>query len=432
MIPKTFALDFARAIIDYKLSLNDNVDYFSNDNHNGIANYSFFEHLKSNEAVNRYVKTFEDLTKQQNRTSLAGFGILSTNESPTITNLYDAFISPFEFNYVIRCLLKDRDKMLGTLYHLIDELKGRKVDVAQLDTGVLFPVGTITDVIHNGDFIGNVSNTTISTLLTYLYSLGIPENEWEENDYLYAEKNGKLARYEYINELWVENETYFIGNLEHNSFNKFKVSLSLNDISINQPFTLNALEYITFEMGGSATLVNDGVRLGNDLVRVYIKKHKVVISENSNNDIYFDDLAQTEGYGQNEYTELEPLEIPSNANANTIANQLRSNFFIPNSHTDSVGHSIQYSFVCDMGNDLLRHWFNYARYHECNLGADNIIQYESITPNIIYKVKEQWSSWGVVEFHEVLGKLNEDVDIENTEADITTLNLSFQLQGVNN
>ena len=427
MIPKTFALDFVRAIIDYKLSFNDNTEYFSNDNYNGIANYSFFEHLKSNEAVNRYVSTFEELTKQQNRTHLAGFGILSTNESPTITNLYDAFISPFEFTYVIRCLLKDRDKMLGTLYHLIDELKGRKIDVAQLDSGVLFPVGTITDIIHNGDFIGSVDNTSVSAILTSLYAKGIPTNEWQENDYLYAEKNGKLARYEYINDLWVENQTYFSEELEHTSFNKFKVSLSLNDISINQPFTLDALEYITFEMGGSATLVNNGVRLGNDLVRVYVKKYKVVISENSNSDIYFDNLAE-----ENPFIEVEPLEIPSNANANTIANQLRSNFFIPNSHTDSVGHAIQYSFVCDMSISLLKSLFNYARYHECNLGQNNTIIYESITPNIIYKVKEQWSSWGEVEFHEYYGKLNEDIDIENTEADITTLNLSFQLQGENN
>ena len=431
MIPKTFALDFVRAIIDYKLSFNDNTEYFNNDNYNGIATYSFFEHLASDNAVDRYVKKFQQLTEQQNRSHLVGFGILSVNNSPTITNLYDAFISPFEFTYTVRCKLSNRDKMLGTLYHLIDELKGRKVDVAQFDTGVLFPVGTITDTLKVGDFIGDLTSTTIAAKLTSIGNLGITIPTWQENDYLYAEESGKIVRYEYLSSLWVRNDTYFIDELAHNSFEKYKVSLSLNDISINQPFTLDSTEYITFQMGGSATLVDSSVRLGNDLVRVYIKKYKVVVSDNTNNDVYFDTLATSESKVNN-YIEVEPLELPSNANANTFANQLRSNYFLPNSHTDSVGHLLQYSFICDMSNSLIKSWFNYARYHECNLTNASAIQFESITPNIIYKVKEQWSSWGYLEFHEIYGKLSEDIDIENTEADITTINLSFQLQGENN
>lgn len=431
MIPKTFALDFVRAIIDYKLSFNDNVEYFNDDKYNGIANFSFFEHLASEENVDRYVKVFQELTKQQNRSHLVGFGIVSVNQSPTITNLYDAFISPFEFTYVIRCRLADRDKMLGTLYHLIDETKGRKIDVAQLDTGVLFPVGTITDTVKNGDFIGSVDGTTISALLTSIGSLGISLPTWQENDYLYVEESGKIARYEYLSSLWVKNTTYFTNNLAHTSFEKYKVSISFNDITINQPFTLDATEYITFQLGGSATLVNNAIRLGNDLVRVYIKKDKIITSDNSANNISFDTLATSEGT-INPYTEIEPLELPSNANANTIANQLRSNFFLPNSHTDSVAHTIQYTFVCDMSIGLLKQLFNYGRYHECNLGASGVIKFESITPNIIYKIKEQWCSWGVVEIHEFIAKLGEDIDIENTESDTTTIGLSFQLQGANN
>lgn len=432
MIPKTFALDFVRAIIDYKLSFNNDEEYFSNDSYNGIANFSFYEHLASDNAVDRYVKTFEDLTSKQNRTHLAGFGILSVENSPTITNLYDAFISPFEFTYRIRCKLANRDKMLGTLYHLIDELKGRKVDVAQLNTGVLFPVGTITDYVKVGDFIGKITNTiSIDDLLNDLADKDIGIPTWEEGDYLYAEHNGKLVRYEYSEsaETFVENTTYFINNLAHTSFTKYKVSLSLNDISINQPFTLNSEEMITFALGGSATLVNNSVRLGNDLVRVFIQKYKIVISDNSNNDIYFDDLATSKGI-ENSWFEVEPLELPSNANANTVQSQLRSNFFVPNSHTDSVGHLLQYSFVCDMENTLLKSLFDYARYHECNLGENNTIEWGSITPNIIYKIAEIWSSWGNVEVKNIYGKLTEDIDIENTEADITTINLSFQIQNL--
>lgn len=434
MIPKTFAIDFVRAVIDYKLSKNDNVEYFDNDNHNGIANFSFFEHLASDGAVDRYVRKFQELTEQQNRTHLAGFGILAVSNSPTITNLYDAFISPFEFTYTIRCKLADRDKMLGTLYHLIDELKGRKIDIAQLDTGVLFPVGTITDTLKSGDFIGVLVDATsiqVQAKINSITSLNIV-NTLVDGDYVFAEIDGKLTKWNYENGSFYQDTTYFTNELAHKSFEKYKISLALNDISTNQPFTLNAVEQITFQLGGSATLVNNKVRLGNDLVRVYIKKDKIVVSDNDANNIYFDDLASAVNK-TNDYIELEPLELPSNANANTVANQLRSNFFVPNSHTDSVAHTLQYSFVCDLENSLIKGWFDYARYHECKLSSINkSIVFESVTPNIIYKIKEQWSSWGNIEFHEILGKLNDDVDIENTEADILTLNLSFQLQGENN
>lgn len=418
MIPKTFQLDFIRAIVDYKLSFNDNETYFSN---NELKNYSFYEHITTDTAANRYVQTIQDLTKQLNRTQYNGLGVFSINQTPSITNLYDAFISPFEFTYVIRCQLKDRDKMVDTLYHLIDELKGRKVDVAQLDTGVLFPVGTITEEVKVGDFVGEITLTTsIDDLLTALYSKGITIPTWENEDYLYAKEDGKLVRYYYNNGVWVEDTTYFIEELSHSSFTKYKVSLSFNDITVNTPYSLDAEEYVSFELGGSATLVNGSVQLGNDLVRVFIKKNKIITGDSQ-------EFTFTNGY-----QEIEPLEIPSNSNANSIPNQLRSNFFQVNSHTDSLAYTLQYTFVCDFSIDIIKQWFLYARYHICNLGNDNSLTQDSMTPNIIYDIKEIWSSWGEVDVRNVLGKINEDIAIENTEADILTLGLSFQLQGENN
>ena len=421
---KTFQIDFIRAIVDYKLSLNDGEVYFGLPN---IANFSFYEHLEKDEEVNRYVERFRQLTEQQNRTLYNGFGILNTNQSPSITNLYDAFISPFEFTYTLRCKLKDRDKMIATIYHLIETLKGRKIDIAQLDSGKLFPVCTITDRVHIGDFIitpsGNDSLTT--KLTTYFSSLtttyGITVPTWKNDDYIYSEVSGKLVRYIFKDNTWLVDDLYWETNgLEHNSFEKYKVSLAFNDTTTNSPFTLNAEEYCTIVCGGSATLVNDSVRLGNDLVRLYIKKNKVILTQNSN-------FSFSSGY-----TELEPLELPSNANANSVMNQLRSNYFVPNSHTDSVAHTLQYTFVADLSITLIKQWFAYARYHKCNLAEGNAIQETSITPNIIYDIREQWSSWGIIEFVNVLGKLNEDIDLENTEADIMTMALSFQLQGENN
>ena len=50
---KTFQIDFIRAIVDHKLSLNDGETYFGLPN---IANFSFYEHLERDEEVDRYVE----------------------------------------------------------------------------------------------------------------------------------------------------------------------------------------------------------------------------------------------------------------------------------------------------------------------------------------------------------------------------------------
>ena len=78
---KTFQIDFIRAIVDYKFSFNDGEEYFGLEN---IANYSFYEHLERDEEVDRYVKTFRELTEQQNRTIYNGFGIFATNDNPQL------------------------------------------------------------------------------------------------------------------------------------------------------------------------------------------------------------------------------------------------------------------------------------------------------------------------------------------------------------
>ena len=416
---KVMQIDFIRSVLERKLmSFSSGETYF---NDTDISLYSFYEQLTSKDEVNRYVERYNDLVKQQNKMNLVGFGIVTVTDNPSITNLKKSFVSPFEWACTIRCTLANRDKMISTIYQLIKEMKGKKQDVAQLDNGKLVPVGTITNslslTIENYDYIGEVSlapSSEINALLSNLTSnYGLTNNA----TIVYVEHSGKLQLYEYKsnNSTWVNISDDFVP--EHNSFEKMKIDLSFDDIKVDEPYTLDSNEFCTITFGGTATLTNANIRLGNDLTHVVFSKYLV----KGETDYIF---------GSNSY-DLEPLEMPSGLNANTLPNQLRSNYFKANTHTDSIAASIQYTFILDMESTILKQWFEYGRYGICNLSESGAIEDTSITPNIIYKVKEYWASWGAISVYEYKGKIVEDIDIENTESDTMTLGIALQVQGDN-
>ena len=190
------------------------------------------------------------------------------------------------------------------------------------------------------------------------------------------------------------------------------VSISFDSENCNEPRTLNAEDYCDIRFGGSATLTSKGIMLGNQLTKLGIKRLKVVTSDNGASDITFNDND----------TWLEPLEMPSGNSADTMLNQLTSNNFVNNSHTNNISITNQYTFVLDENIDLLKQFFKYGRY--------GIQTY--ITPNIIYSVTEIFSKWGVVEINTFKAKIVESVDIENTESDTLTISLPMQIQGDNN
>jgi hypothetical protein len=436
---KTFPLDFVRVALEQTL-LEQHIEnnyFFGGDDQVKITSY--YEQLANQDEVNRFVETFRDLADQQNRTGLIGNGVILTSENPTITNLYTAMIIPLTWTCHIRVNLSNRDQMVDTLFNLISQLKGSKVDVGELKCPNIlggysykpFAVGTIghnedSPLINNGDYIGELAtdsdlnsfiNGRITTLLSSAIGLG------GETDYLYFDtidannkKHLKVAKY--VNNEWVEvtdenANTNIIFPPEHDSYERFKVSLSFESIRVDNPRTLNGEEYCEISFGGSATIVNEKVKLGNDLVKVGIKKLKIVAEVPVN----FNNLS---------YQWLEPMEMPSSNNGNTIPNQLTSNFFKVNSHTDSTTLQLQYSFVLDEDIDLLNEWFDYARY-----GTYGITSSE-VSPNMIYNVKEIWSSWGNVKVVELKTKLIESVTIENTESDVLTIGVNMQIQGDNN
>lgn len=433
---KTFPIEFVRQALEQTLLEQHliNPNFFGGKDQINIS--SFYQQLKNQAEVDRFVETFRDLTEQQNRTGLIGNGILLSPENPTITNLYSCVIIPMTWTCSIRCTLENRDQMLETINNLISELKGSKVDVAQLNCidengkhyAQPFVVGTVghnegAPIFKNGDYVGEVvGNLDIEDILQEYNEKEIGGEVFEEGQWFYATKQGKLVV------LYCDGENYItladdgthtdvVFPPEHESFEKYKVSLSFESLRCDTPATLNAKEYCEISFGGSATLVNESVKLGNDLVKLCVYKYGI----NTSQPILFDKPTK--------YW-LEPLEMPSGSNANTKINQLVSNNFLSNSHTDAISLSLQYTFIADMNIPLIKQWFDYARYGTRKVVANSDVQ--TMSPNLIYTIVEYWSSWGIVDNQPFKAKLVENIDIENTESDTLTLSINAQIQGDNN
>ena len=431
----TFPIEFLRQALEQHLLLKhiQNPHYIGGSNQ--IQLFSFYEQLKGQDEVDRFVERYRDLTEQQNRANLIGNGILLSPENPTITNLYSSLIIPMTWTCSIRVKLENRDQMMETLFELINELKGRKVDIAELkcideNNKVYyqpFCVGTVghndgdSVSIQNGDYIGdftsNVTSQQIVSRITAIDTIIGSQTTLQQGSWFYLSVGGvlKVAYYggSSFTILTSGTNSNIIFPPEHTSFTKYKMSLSFDSLRCDTPKTLNGNEYCEISFGGSATLVSSGVKLGNDMVKVSFAKNKIAAESDitfTNSTIYY----------------LEPLEMPSGNSAGVQSNLLTSNFFKANTHTDSISLALQYTFIVDEENDLIKQWFDYGRYGTTGITA------RDISPNMIYNVVEYWSSWGNVKAKGYLGKLVESIDIENTESDSLTLSITVQIQGENN
>ena len=439
---KSFPIDFIRQIIEQTL-LEEKIKtpnlYYGGESQ--VKLFSFYEQLQKDDEVNRYVEIYRDLTNQQNRTGIIMNGTLIAPENPTITNLNQCLIIPMSFTCSFRVKLGDRDMALDTINNMFNVLKGRKRDIAEFDNGKLFMVGTIAnDVsgspkIKSGDYIGsflqyNPSSATISSFLSSMISYYGLTNTLLNGDYFYITANNKLKVVQKVVETveGITTTSYNIieddGNYpdiifppEHNYFRQYKVSISFDSLRCDEPRNLNSEEYCVISFGGSATLVDSNVALGNDLTKLNVKKKLIKAST---------DITITD----NDHW-LEPLELTNGNSADTQVNHLLSNKFITNTHTDSLTLSLQYSFIVNKGIDLIKQWFEYARY---GIQADGstITYLNGITPNMIYEITEWWSSWGVISKYTFKAKIIESIDIENSESDTLTMTIPLQIQGDNN
>lgn len=436
---KAFPIDFIRQVIIQGLFQEKVKNNLLVGGDNEVNLFSFYEQLQGGADVDRFTDIYRDLVNQENRVGLIANGVIVSPDNPTITNLNQCTIIPLTFTCSFRCTLADRDLVLDSVNNLISVYKGRKVDIAEFENGKLFMVGTIannsfgTPKLSNGDYLGEQvggdTTTFITNKMTALASLGIDTTPiYPQWFYLGYRPNALSKRYmrvaykENSGSSWEiitdDGTKQFIPFPQvAQEYTKWQVSISFDSIRCDEPRNLNAEEYISISFGGSATIVNSSVLLGNQMTKLGITKKKIVAST----DITISD---------NTYW-LEPLELPSGANAGTQASQLLANRFLVNSHTDNLTISNQYTFILDMDIPLIKQMFKYARY---GIQADgtNIAYTNGISPNMIYEIKEVWSCWGDIDISSYNAKLVESIDIENTESDVLSISATFQLQGDNN
>ena len=533
-----FPIDFIRQALEQTLLVQHKIDPNLLGGKNQVNIFSLYEQLAKGDDIDRYVENMEEIADQQNRTNLVLNGVVIAPTNPTITNLYSCTNIPMEWVCVLRCALANRDTALITLNNLIEELKGSKVDIAELKcvseeygtAYVPFVVGTIghnegAPKLKDGDFIGDVSDETeIIDKVMELPLKGVDNNNgaswlycghankikvakkvaghpficYDATINSYRVENGKViasvdletesADYSQIplydetprgtlkltsdnsgeedvtcasqiesveivsghvvwhltctcnnvfgehleDVIWADIEisegeySFFeddntMPNIvfppEHVSFNKYKLSISCEAIRCDEPYTLNDEEYVKISFGGSATLTNDSILFGNDLVKVCISKYG--LKRDSGNIVYSNPTKHW----------LEPLEMPSGNNPNTRINQLVSNNFKANSHTDAITLVLQYSFLIDLNESLLSELFEYGRYGTTNINDSSDIG--AMSPNLIYTVTEYWSYWGNIRKRDVKTKISDSIDIEDTESDTMTLGITMQIQGDN-
>lgn len=423
---KVMSIDFIRQVLEQTLYIEHIKNNYFYGGRNQVSILSFYEQLLKQEDLDRYVEIFRDLTNQQNRTGLIANGVIAAPENPQIVNINSSMIIPMTWTLAMRCTLENRDELIATLDNLSKQLRGRKQDVAELNTGELFMVGTPFQndgkpTFKQGDYVGNIGLGTLSAFMSSLYSLYVSTNyaNWfTSGDYFYYEESGllKVGRATYSSGVWSyeqitsasENIDSVIFPPEHTSFTKYKLSVSFDTTRVDEPRTLNAKDFCTVSIGGSATLVNNGVVLGNDICKVSVQKYFI----KSNPDIIFQSAT---------ITYLEPLELSSGTGMSNQLTQTMSSF-IQNKHNDGINPTINYSFILDTKVALLKQLYRYARYGVVSPSVDGI------SPNMIYKFAEYKASWGEYDVELFNGKLTENIDIENTESDAMTIAIQVEIQ----
>ena len=237
---KSFPIDYLRQIFEQTLLREHlkNKNYFGGKDQVFIA--SLYEQLVEGDDVDRYVDNVSDISEQQNRTSTILNGVITAPSNPTITNLYSCTIIPMEYVCTLRCEEKNNPQALETLNNLIEELKGSKVDVAELKcvsekfgtSYVPFVVGTIghndgAPMLRDGDYVGRVVNANnTDDLIGVLRNKGITISE--DLSWLYCEHENKLKVVNIVNEKGEDITDAVDTPVSHGTY--LEVDVLLNDI----------------------------------------------------------------------------------------------------------------------------------------------------------------------------------------------------------
>jgi hypothetical protein len=174
----------------------------------------------------------------------------------------------------------------------------------------------------------------------------------------------------------------------------YKLSLSFDGIQSQEPYINNGVDRIFLFFGGSATIVESKVSLGNDIISTTIQVGK------NNGAIY----------------EVEPTEIPASLSVSDDTFQTYANGYRTQDRNLAIGNKMAYSFIYDNTNALYNDLYTYARF---GTNAGTYAQQ-------IFTIKEYRYFFGVLNTNTFFAKLG-DVSTSNTNGDVMTISVSFKI-----
>jgi hypothetical protein len=435
---------------------------------------SFYEQIQDDQQIERYVETIKELLALQNRekseSNYKAMGIIAQSGNAEIINIKQNYISPLEYQARFDIELSDRDYVLGKLKTLINDLRGRKFDLALRSTGqvIIFqePTGyndlhmlpiitskmyipyTGTDPATAANFFTHLktrvaltsskqnidqtiyfthANTFYSTIYKYTQFTTTPSdisaydatteqvqstintisNTGALNSILGSFVQGATRTHRgviriqaidtsifhyYSISLGTETRTTLV-NLGSTPI-LYKLSLSFDGIQSQEPYINNGVDRVFLFFGGSATVVESKVSLGNDIVlnTIQVGKNTGTI-----------------------YT-VEPTEIPASLSVSDDTFQTYANGYRTQDRNLAIGNKMAYSFIYDNTIALYNDLYTYSRF---GTNASTYAQQ-------VFTIKEYRYAFGVLTTNTFYAKLG-DVATSNTNGDVMTLSVNLKI-----
>lgn len=405
-----YDIDLLRALFVDKL--NDNTIFLA----------SFYEQIQDDQQIERYVETIKELLALQNRekseSNYKAMGIIAQSGNAEIINIKQNYISPLEYQARFDIELNDRDYVLGKLKTLIDNLRGRKFDVVALPNGsnIVFSdveINTSTNKVlvqNNKKYFNpaspflNISNlASNSEFITYLTNYYSFSTGVAQTFKVYGFFNPGTIPYPFFevtvnrasnNTMSIASFNTLVANPTQNPVLLYKLSLSFDGIQSQEPFINNGVDRVFLFFGGSATIVESSVSLGNDIILNTIQVGK-------NTGTIFT---------------VEPTEIPASLSVSDDTFQTYTNGYRTQDRNMAIGNKIAYSFIYDNTITLYNDLYTYARF---GTNASTYTQQ-------VFTIKEYRYSFGVLTTNTFYAKLG-DVATSNTNGDVMTISVNFKV-----
>lgn len=381
---------------------------------------SFYESLEDPEALERYGKKVYELAKDQNKEAYKARGVVYQQGEADIVNIKSRYMSPFAYGVRLDVAIDDRDYVNAKLITLIEDIKGRKFDIIVGASGEKYVTKTpsfntnATNYIYLDDNIFMVNDSEYATDLTYDVELasyfftgetakytapaGLANGVYEYVVYMEDGTTHKLyqATIQYTKAVGGVDD-YQIADLDEieASFTKHKVTLSINGLQKTEPFMTSGVKRIMMLLSGQATVTDEYVMLGNDIVETYIK------------------------VGSGSYYSVEPLEMPVGAKLGDTSNYYPSTTSPKGTaHNNTLENTLSFTFNIDKSNAMITSLYKMAINQSFNSPITN--------ENVVFTILMYDYQFGVLIATTSKAKLD-NVGLVNTPADILNLKVTYKL-----